>query len=90
MRKENIQVIKAIMQDKNIINPEHYTGSNIECIDAIKAMLGHYGFISYLQGNLMKYIWRSPAKGNQAQDLKKAEWFLNRLIEEIETDRIKE
>jgi hypothetical protein len=37
----------------------------------------------------MKYLWRSPAKGNQAQDLKKAEWFLNRLIEEIETDKIK-
>ena len=77
------------MTDKNIINPEHYTGSNIECIDAMKAMLGHYGFISYLQGNLMKYLWRSPAKGNQSQDLKKAEWFLNRLIEEIETDKIK-
>ena len=77
------------MTDKNIINPEHYTGSNIECIDAIKAMLGHYGFISYLQGNLMKYLWRSPAKGNQAQDLRKAEWFLNRLIEEIETDNVK-
>ena len=89
MRKENIQTIGAFMQDKNIINPDHYTGSNIECIDAIKAMLGHYGFISYLQGNLMKYLWRSPAKGNQAQDLKKAEWFLNRLIEEIETDKIK-
>jgi hypothetical protein len=89
MRKENIQTLGAIMQDKNIINPDHYTGSNIECIDAIKAMLGHYGFISYLQGNLMKYLWRSPAKGNQSQDLKKAEWFLNRLIEEIETDKIK-
>ena len=89
MRKENIQTLGAIMQDKNIINPDHYTGSNIECIDAIKAMLGHYGFISYLQGNLMKYLWRSPAKGNQAQDLRKAEWFLNRLIEEIETDKIK-
>ena len=77
------------MTDKNIINPEHYTGSNIECIDAIKAMLGHYGFISYLQGNLMKYLWRSPAKGNQAQDLRKAEWFLNRLIKELETDDVK-
>ena len=77
------------MTDKNIINPEHYTGSNIECIDAIKAMLGHYGFISYLQGNLMKYLWRSPAKGNQAQDLRKAEWFINRLNEEIETVNVK-
>ena len=76
------------MTDKEI-NPEHYTSSNIECIEAIKAMLGHYGFIAYCQGNLMKYLWRSPAKGNQAQDLRKAEWFLNRLIEEIETDNVK-
>ena len=87
MRKENIQTLKAIMTDKEI-NPEHYKGNQVECIDAIKAMLGHYGFIAYCQGNLMKYLWRSPAKGNQAQDLKKAEWFLNRLIIEIESKDI--
>ena len=76
------------MTDKNIINPEHYTGSNIECIDAIKAMVGHFGFITYLQCSVMKYLWRFPAKGNPAQDLKKAEWFLQRLIKEIETKDI--
>lgn len=78
------------MTDKNIINPEHYTGSKVECIDAIKAMLGGYGFCCYLRGNIIKYLWRMHHKGNMAQDLKKAEWFLNRLIEEIGTDKIKE
>ena len=76
------------MTDKEI-NPEHYTGSKIECIDAIKGMLGGYGFCCYLRGNIIKYLWRCPDKGNMAQDLKKAEWFLNRLIEEIETDNVK-
>ena len=76
------------MTDKEINSPEHYQGNNIECIDAIKAMVGHFGFITYLQSSVMKYLWRFPAKGNPAQDLKKAEWFLQRLIKEIETKDI--
>jgi len=76
------------MTDREI-NPEHYKGNQVDCIEAIKGMLGGYGFCCYLRGNIIKYLWRCPAKGNQAQDLKKAEWFLNRLIEEIETDKIK-
>ena len=76
------------MTDKEINSPEHYQGNNIECIDAIKAMVGHFGFITYLQCSVMKYLWRFPAKGNLAQDLKKAEWFLQRLIKEIETKDI--
>jgi hypothetical protein len=72
------------MTDKEINSPEHYQGNNIECIDAIKSMVGHYGFITYLQCSVMKYLWRFPAKGNPLQDLKKAEWFLQRLITEIE------
>lgn len=75
------------MTDKEINSPEHYQG-NFECIDAIKAMVGHYGFITYLQCSVMKYLWRFPAKGNPAGDLKKAEWFLQRLIKEIETKDI--
>jgi Protein of unknwon function (DUF3310) len=76
------------MTDKEINSPEHYQGNNIECIDAIKAMVGHYGFITYLQCSVMKYLWRFAAKGNPVQDLKKAEWFLQRLITEIETKDI--
>ena len=43
--------------------PTHYqTDDGIECIDAIRAMLGAEGFISYCRGNIMRYNWRMGKK----------------------------
>jgi len=62
-------------------SPPHYNQAGIECIDAIKAATGD-GCEYYLQGNIMKYVWRYRYK-NGAEDLKKAHWYLERLIKEI-------
>jgi hypothetical protein len=62
------------------INPSHYKQGGIECIEAIKAATGD-GFPDYLRGNVMKYLWRWPKKGG-VDDLKKARWYLDRLISE--------
>ena len=69
-----------------VTKPKHYTQDNcIECIDAIRAALGS-GFKEYLQGNILKYIWRHKYK-NGVEDLKKARWYLDRLIEaEVSND----
>ena len=64
------------------VNPSHYKQGPIECIEAIKAALG-VGFIAYLWGNILKYLWRWPNK-NGIEDLKKAMWYLDRLIQEEE------
>ena len=64
-------------------HPAHYTQGGIECIDALKAALGFEGFKSYCRGNIIKYLWRTEHK-NKVQDLKKARWYLDRLIEESE------
>lgn len=61
-------------------SPPHYT-TPIECIEAIKAALGT-SFKAYLQGNILKYVWRYEKK-NGVQDLEKAEWYLKRLIQEV-------
>jgi hypothetical protein len=63
------------------INPLHYKQGGIECIDAIKAATGD-GFIGYVWGNVLKYLWRWPKKGG-VDDLKKARWYLDRLIKEV-------
>ena len=63
-------------------NPPHYNEAGIECIDAIAAALGE-GFEFYLQGNIMKYLWRYRYK-NGIEDLKKASWYLDKLITEVE------
>ena len=59
-------------------HPEHYTSGNIECLDAIKAALGD-NYKYYVQGNVLKYIWRFNHK-NGLQDLQKAQFYLNDLI----------
>lgn len=58
--------------------PPHYNKSRLECIHAIEAATGE-GYKHYLQGNIIKYIWRYPYK-NGVEDLKKAQWYLKDLI----------
>ena len=71
------------MKIEDMINsPTHYTTSEIECIDAIEAMLGD-DFPAFLQGNITKYLWRFKHK-NGVEDLKKAQWYLNKLISQYE------
>jgi len=61
-------------------SPPHYNKAGIECIDAIRAATGD-GYEYYLQGNIMKYLWRYRYK-NGIEDLQKAQWYLAKLIEE--------
>jgi hypothetical protein len=63
------------------INPSHYKQGGIECIEAMKVALGG-GFFGYLRGNAIKYLWRYDKK-NGVEDLKKARWYLDRLIKEV-------
>ena len=63
-------------------NPPHYNQAGIECLDAIKAATGE-GYEFYLQGNILKYLWRYRYK-NGLEDLKKAHFYLERMIEELE------
>jgi hypothetical protein len=64
---------------RDMVNkPPHYNNGDIETIDAIKSALGD-GFEFYLQGNILKYVWRYRHKNN-VEDLKKAQWYLNKLI----------
>ena len=73
-------------------HPSHYTSGGIECIDAMKAMLVGYEqakiatrfYWHFLSGQVLKYLWRWPLKERPLQDLKKARWYLDRLIADIE------
>jgi hypothetical protein len=64
-------------------NPKHYNYGKIECIEAIEESMTPDAFKGYLKGNTMKYLWRYERKGKAVEDLEKAQWYLNRLIEEI-------
>lgn len=63
------------------INPSHYKQGGIEAIDGIAAACtGLDGVEAYCTGNAIKYLWRWKHK-NGVEDLKKAQWYINKLIE---------
>lgn len=73
------------VEDSDPVNrPSHYTAGGIECIDAIKASMSTEAFLGFLKGNVQKYMWRYEKKVAPVEDLKKAQWYLSKLIEEQE------
>ena len=64
---------------------DYYNHGAIEAIDAIEsACTGLSGFEGFLTGNCLKYLFRRRWKGTALADLKKARYYLDRLITEEE------
>ena len=69
-------------------HPPHYNAAGIECIDAMQAMAENApvgAHEAYCWQNSFKYLWRWPYN-NGLEDLKKARWYLDRLISEVEKE----
>lgn len=67
------------MSNKETINhPNHYNKGKIEVIDFIEDQK-----LGFKAGNVVKYVSRYRYK-NGLEDLKKAKWYLDRLIEKFE------
>ena len=71
-------VNQAISQHDLVNHPKHYTAGGIETIDFIEAKR-----LGYNLGNVVKYITRAGHKGNQLEDLRKAQWYLTREINSL-------
>ena len=68
----------------NVNHPSHYTQGGIECIDALKAAtVGKTGIEAVCVANVIKYLFRYENK-NGLEDVRKAQWYINRLIQELE------
>lgn len=76
---------KKIKNNDNVNHPNHYLHGKIETIEIIKDITGE-GFEGYLAGNVLKYISRYKYK-NGVEDIKKALWYMNRLIKELEGEK---
>ena len=68
----------------NVNHPDHYTYGNIECIDYLRDNMPYEAFLGFLEGNAKKYMHRWRHKGKPVEDLKKAVWYLERLIQELD------
>jgi hypothetical protein len=84
-KNKAVKIVKAVKD--NVNHPSHYTQGAIECIDAIKeATKGLFGIEAVCTGNIIKYVWRWKFK-NGVEDLRKAEWYLQRLIKEATSNK---
>jgi len=63
-------------------HPAHYNAhpSGIEVIRITE-------HLNFCLGNVIKYVLRSPYKGSQIEDLRKAAWYLQREIDRLEAQK---
>lgn len=80
--KDIIETMEKTEQNKHDnINPDHYKErTSIECIDAMVMTFGAKRTAEYCVQNAYKYAWRHKYK-NKLEDLKKAEWYLDKFDE---------
>ena len=72
------------VEDK-VNHPKHYTYGKYEVIDVLE----DWGLDKeFCLGNTVKYIARAKHKGNELEDLRKAQWYLNRKIKQLSDEVI--
>lgn len=57
------------------VDPGHYKTEGVEAIDAIRAALGHEGFIAYCRGQVIRYLWRLGKKDDALVEIGKAQVY---------------
>ena len=82
INKDEIKNPNRYVEEERVNHPEHYTKGGIEVHDFISAWR-----MDFDTGNVIKYVTRAPYKNNKLEDLKKARWYLNKLIEEEEKEK---
>jgi len=73
------------MSEDRVNSPSHYTGGSQEAIVTIEEAIEHAPSIKagMLQAQVLKYLLRLWLKDNPAEDAKKAQWYLNRLVDSL-------
>ena len=90
-RKEEANTTRNTKQVEvdRVNNPPHYTTGCIECIDAMEAMMQGSTvapIVGNWWGNVFKYVWRWDKKGTPLEQLHKARYYLDKMIEYVEKE----
>jgi hypothetical protein len=78
---------EPLMTKDNVNSPPHYNQGGIECIDYIESFLTRDEYIGYLRGNVAKYNHRCRYKGKMEEDLRKAQWYNQRLLDFLKKEK---
>lgn len=84
--ERNYAILFGKSEEDPVNRPSHYTSGGIECIDALEASMTPIEYAGFLKGQVFKYIWRYRLKGKPVEDLKKARYYLDRLIQITERE----
>ena len=68
-------------EEYNAIQPSYYNDSEISCIDAMVSAFGRKEVATFCKINAMKYIWRLGHKDEEAQEIGKIKWYLDKYLE---------
>lgn len=77
--------IEPDWQENEVDHPPHYNNRKMEAIDIIEMIIEieKNPKVAYNMSNVLKYLLRFRDKGTPTKDLRKAEWYLNRMIDHI-------
>lgn len=67
-------------------NPSHYTMGGIELVDILEAKHSPEEVRGGMKFQIHQYLFRSPYKANELEDVKKAQWWMNRLVAYLEKE----
>lgn len=81
-----IEEVEEMNKGDSVESPSHYKSGKVECIDYLKDNMPFDNYLGYLEGNCKKYLHRWRYKKKPLEDLKKAQWYLSRLIKELEDE----
>jgi|TARA_R100001530_G_scaffold41510_1_gene31741 hypothetical protein len=85
---EDTQTATDLVDQVN--NPDYYNKTGIETIDLIKNSMSEVEFRGYLKGNIIKYVSRHMHKGMPLKDVLKAQWYIDRLADQMEYHGVEE
>lgn len=68
-------------EEYNAIQPSYYNDSEISCIDAMVSAFGREETAHFCKINAMKYVWRLGHKDDEAQEIGKIKWYLDKYLE---------
>jgi len=77
----NVDRAQLAKLPERVNHPSHYNQGKYEVIDVIQ----DWG-LDFTEGNVVKYVARSKHKENRVEDLKKARWYLDYLISQLEKE----
>lgn len=73
----------------SVNHPSHYETGKFECIEVMEEALGRDVVKGFCIGNAFKYLYRAKRK-NGLEDMKKARWYLDKVISMEEEDNLKD